>query len=144
MDEDTLQIKSTLTIWMKPSGVVMYAICILHDCLYTILHVTKPVGTYIVQMHNSIRTTFRTCISFASLVIIKRQETMFFVCNTSKNSCRIWMARRSDKYGGPQGSWQFFLVLGKNHGNSTAEVKRTADVEVTELIKTKSETKCRM
>ena len=47
----------------------MHAIGILHDFLYIILHVTRPVSTYIVQMHNSVRTTFRSCISFASLLI---------------------------------------------------------------------------
>ena len=47
----------------------MHAIGILHVYLYIILHVTRPVSTNIVQMHNNKRTTFRTCISFASLLI---------------------------------------------------------------------------
>ena len=56
----------------------MHAIGILHDCLCIILHVTRPLSTYIVQMHNSTRTTFRTCILFASLVIHREARDNVF------------------------------------------------------------------
>ena len=78
IDENTVQIKSTLTISIKPLRSGNACIGILHDCKYIILHVTRPVRTSIVQMHNSVRTTFRTCISTASLVIHEKARDNVF------------------------------------------------------------------
>ena len=51
----------------------MRTIGISHDFLYIILHVTRPVSIEIVQMHNSVGTSFKTCISTTSLVILHQE-----------------------------------------------------------------------
>ena len=46
LQETTVQtiVYTTATIWIKLSGLAMHGIRILHDCLYKILHVARPVS----------------------------------------------------------------------------------------------------